>query len=286
MDRSATTYTLDSLADVLNVPADRLRAWVRAGLIRPINSKGDIAQFDFRQVSAAKSLCDLLATGVTLGRVRKSLDQLRQWKPGDAQSLEQLAILQRSGVLLVRLDQCDLAETNGQYHFDFDEGPDPTSSMRIVPGPRSAPDWFAQGLKQEEAGLLPEAAGSYRQALLDGGPNIDTGFALANVLRCMGERQQAVERYLQVVEMDSSHSDCWNNLGLCLEELGSIREAAGAFRRALQAAPDNWRARYNLADALDDLGEEEEARLHWREYLRFDRESEHALHAMERLKMG
>jgi tetratricopeptide (TPR) repeat protein len=285
MEPAATPYTLDSLADVLSVPAERLRAWVRAGLIRPVISQGNIAQFDFHQVTAAKSLCDLLASGVTLGRVRKGLDAIRQWKPGDAQSIEQLAILERSGVLLVRLEQGDLAETNGQYHFDFDGTTDPNLPMRIIPGPRRAHDWFTQGLQQEELGLLPEAAGSYRQALLDGGPNVDICFALANVLRCMGERQQAVERYLQVVEMDPSHSDCWNNLGLCLEELASPREAAGAFRRALQAAPDNWRARYNLADALDELGEEEEARIHWREYLRYDRESEHAMYAKRRLKV-
>jgi DNA-binding transcriptional MerR regulator len=70
MDTSAKTYTLDSLGEILNVPAERLRAWVRAGLIRPNSCQGDIAQFDFRQVSAAKCLCDLLASGVTQDSAR------------------------------------------------------------------------------------------------------------------------------------------------------------------------------------------------------------------------
>jgi tetratricopeptide (TPR) repeat protein len=282
MDTSAKTYTLDSLGEILNVPAERLRAWVRAGLIRPNGSRGDIAQFDFRQVSAAKCLCDLLASGVTLGRVRRSLKILRERKSDTEFPLEQLAILERSGTLLVRLEQGDLTEADGQYHFDFDQDRS-RHPLRIFGGPRTAGDWFTQGLQQEEQGQLPEAAGSYRQALLDGGPDVDVCFALANVLRSMGERQQAVERYLQVVEIDGCHSDAWNNLGLCLGELGNLEEAAGAFRRALEAAPDNWRARYNLADVLDDLGEEAEARAHWREYVRHDRQSEHATYALQRL---
>jgi len=89
----------------------------------------------------------------------------------------------------VRLEQDDLAETNGQYHFDFDLTPDSNLPMRIVPGPRSAHDWFTQGLEQAQIGLLPEAAGSFRQALLDGGPNIDT--VPAFFLRARG---RAIER--------------------------------------------------------------------------------------------
>jgi tetratricopeptide (TPR) repeat protein len=243
-----------------------------------------ILHFDFRQVSAAKALCDLLAAGVTLGRIRRSLNQFRQWKTTADLPLEQLAILERTGVLLVRLDEDCLAETNGQYHFDFSDKPQPNAEpMRIIPGPRSPQDWFELGLHQEKDGQLAEAAGSYRQSLLAGGPQADVCFALANVLRAMGERQQAVERFLQVVEIEVAHSDAWNNLGLCLEELGSVEEAAGAFRRALAADPDNWRARYNLADALEQLGQAEAAREHWRAYLRHDRDSEHADYARQRL---
>ena len=44
-----------------------------------------------------------------------------------------------------------------------------------------------------------------------------------------------------------------------MAELGGLQEAAGAFRRALEADPDNWRAHYNLADVLEELGEHAEA---------------------------
>jgi tetratricopeptide (TPR) repeat protein len=281
-DPAPQTFTLDALARTLNVSPERLRSWVRAGLVRPTRAAPNLLQFDFRQVSAAKTLCDLLAAGVTLGRIRRSLSELKQWKPSDL-PLEQLAILERTGVLLVRLDEECLAETNGQYYFDFSDKPQPGESMRIMPGPRSPEEWFDLGLCQEQQGELAEAAGSYRKSLLEGGPREHVCFALANVLRLMGERQQSVERYLQVVELNPLHSDAWNNLGLCLDELGNSEEAAGAFRRALAADPDNWRAHYNLADVLEQTGQTAEALTHWRQYLRHDHDSEQATYARQRL---
>ena len=209
------------------MPPERLRNWVKAGLIQPAQTEHGVPCFDFRQVAAAKSLCDLLSSGVTLGRVRRSLEHLRTWMPDVDQPLQQLAILERLGPLLVRLEQGDLAETaGGQYHFDFTGEPDPSlSPMKIIPGPRTASEWFEQGLEQERHGYLTEAAGSYRQALLTGGPDAEVCFDLANVLRGLGERQQAMERYLQAVEIDSKFSDAWNNLGLCLAELEKPQEA-------------------------------------------------------------
>ena len=168
MGTAPTTYTLDSLATVLQLPAERLRAWVRAGLIRPVAAQGNLAQFDFRQVSAAKSLCDLLASGVTLGRVRKSLEALRHWRSEAEFPLEQLAILQRSGLLLVRLEDGELAETDGQYHFDFDHAENTTPPpMPHYRRPAQPPRNGAQAMHQEEQGLLAEAAGSYRRDLAD-----------------------------------------------------------------------------------------------------------------------
>ena len=276
-------YTLAALTELLKVSRERIRAWVKAGLITPTETGGGVWHFDFRDVSAAKTLCELARSGVSTARLRESFEQLRTWMPDADQPLQQLSLLEHDGELLVRLERGDLAETDGQLRLEFQPDEQGTS-MRITPiGPSSAAEWAAQAVEQEQAGYLPDAADSYRQALLAGGPDARTCFDLANLLHKYGEHELAVERYRQATEVDSSFADAWNNLGAVLTELDRIEEACDAFRRALSIDPTDSRAHYNLADALDDLGQAHDASEHWRAYLKYDTQSQWASHARKRL---
>lgn len=291
-------YRTEALAEVLAVPAERVRAWARAGLIRPRRVEHGVWYFDFRQVAAARTLSELTAAGVSLARIRKSLGQLRQWVPEAAEPVAQLAALEGlggatggpagAGPLLVRLEQGDLAAADGQYHFDFSgrADPDPPPPLRLIrpdDEPRTAADWHDLGIEQESAGLLADAAESYRRALLAGGPDARTCFDLAHVLGELGEAERAAERYAQATEIDPDYGDAWNNLGVVLGRLGRRDEAVPAFRRALALDPLDARAHYNLADTLDELGRPAEAAEHWRAYLKQDTASRWAAYARTRL---
>ena len=106
------------LTELLNISRERLRAWVKAGLIAPVREEHGVWQFDFRQVSAARTLCDLAASGVGTERVRRGLALLKKFMPDLEQPLERLAQLATTdGRLLVRLEDGDLAEPDGQLHF-------------------------------------------------------------------------------------------------------------------------------------------------------------------------
>jgi tetratricopeptide (TPR) repeat protein len=252
-----------------------------------VETFGGVWHFDFRQVSAAKTLCDLARSGVSLGRLRRSLEQLRAWLPEAEVPLQQVSLLE-NGQLLLRLDDGDLAETDGQLRIDFEQqqpkaftGPPPT--MRLHAGPSSAAKWYEQAIEQEAAGYDAEAVESYRQALLLGGPDPDVCFDLAHCLAAMGKWDRAAERYSQVVELRPKHSDAWNNLGTMLVELGQLDEACQSFRRALDVDPQDSRAHYNLADTLDEMGFIAQAAPHWRACLRQDRTGAWAEHARDRL---
>src|SRR5581483_12290176 len=171
-------YSVETLTEILDVSRERLRAWVLAGLIEPARVEHGVMFFEFQQVSAAKQLSELIQCGITVGRLRKSLEQLRVWLPEAQQPLERLSVLQDGGKLLVRLEQGDLSELDGQLRLDFSDEPT-APTMRLVPGPRTAGDWFEQGIEQEQFGYLAEAAESYRQALLVGGPDAQICFDLA-----------------------------------------------------------------------------------------------------------
>jgi tetratricopeptide (TPR) repeat protein len=286
-------YTTATLCELLGVAPGRVRAWVKAGLLKPAETREGVWHFDFRQASAAKTLCDLARSGVTLPRLRRSLEQLRTWLPDAEEPLQQLSQL-AGGRVMVRLSDGDLAETDGQLYIDFDhagpsaaaEDDSPPATMRLHAGPSTAGQWYEQAIAEQAAGYVPEAVESYRQALLLGGPDADVCYDLAHALAAMGRREQAVERYSQAVEIRPDFGDAWNNLGTVLAELGRRDEACAAFRRALDADPSDFRAHYNLADTLDEMGRLQEAVPHWRAYLRYDGTSQWAQHARQRLAVG
>jgi tetratricopeptide (TPR) repeat protein len=292
-------YSTTTLTELLGVSVDTVRGWVKAGLLEPAWTSHGVWYFDFRQATAAKTLCDLARRGVSLKRMRKSLEQLRAWLPEAEQPLEQLAVLERDGNLMVRLAEGSLAATDGQLVLDFDqpaetiaEEHDDEPRLRIgdhhaaaLPQTltRSASQWFELAVEQQAAGLLAEAVTSYHEALLAGGPDAQTCFDLAGVLHALGRRPESIERYRQAVEVDPRFTDAWNNLGTVLAEANRLDEACVAFRRALSVNASDMRAHYNLADTLDDMGLAREAAPHWKAFLRFDTSSQWAAHARKRL---
>src|SRR5262245_41255285 len=69
-------YSTAQLCRLLRVPRDRMRGWLRAGLIQPAETTHGVDFFDFQQVTSVKTLCDLAAAGVKPPQIRKSLEQL------------------------------------------------------------------------------------------------------------------------------------------------------------------------------------------------------------------
>ncbi len=279
-------YSVRSLAELLKVPQARIRAWVKAGLIKPAESTRGVMRFDFRQVAIARTLFDLTSSGVNIARLRRTLETMQKCLPDLREPLQQLSMLEANGPLLVRLEEGDLSEIDGQLRMTFDDAPAPAPvQMRLMPGPRTAADWHEQGVEQEKAGLLDEAEQSYRQALLVGGADAQTCFDLAALLASRGRKAQAVERYRQTIELDPSRFDAWNNLGILLAELNDSELAIEAFREALRINPHDELAHYNLADTLDAMGNPEAAKPHWRKFLSaHSGEDAHVAHARSRLK--
>jgi tetratricopeptide (TPR) repeat protein len=247
-------YTTAQLHQILRVPGERLRAWMKIGLIEPADTTHGVCYFDYQQVTRAKTLSDLAQAGVSTKRLRKSLEQLREWMPGLADPLSQLAVIERDGEMLVRLQDGQLAEPTGQLQFDFEGDPLPIAApIRSQDSEiRSqqewkGDEWFDLAQEHETCGRLSEAAQAYREALLAGGPHPDVCFNLGNVLYALGQKEQAAERYYQALEMDKHFSQAWNNLGNVLVDLGRQEEGMRAYRKAIEIDPQMMSARQNLS---------------------------------------
>ena len=272
-------YSTAQLSSLLKIPGDRVRRWLTAGLIRAVETVDGVSYFDYQQVVSARTLCDLIQAGVGANRLRRSIEQMKTWLNNVESPLLQLAVMEQSGELLVRLKD-GLVEPTGQRRLDFDVAHEPVS----LPQPTAtAVNWFDLGCEHEDSGQLSDAADAYRQALAVGGPDAVACYNLANCLYAMGQKELAAERYSQAAETDGSFAEAWNNLGVVLVELGKPKEAVTSFGRALLANPHYADAHYNLADLLDSVGDAAAASVHWRAYLSQDRQSRWASHAQKRL---
>ncbi|MFO0964456.1 MAG: tetratricopeptide repeat protein [Gemmataceae bacterium] len=276
-------FSLAQLCRLLKLPRDRLRSWMRAGLVEPVDTVAAMPYFDFHQVTGVKTLWDLVRSGVPLERLRTSLEQLARWLPSLGHSLTQLQLLERGGQVLWRLDDGQLVDPTGQLQFDFAGDDNPAAALEREPASLTAERWRQEGVSLEEQGQAAEAAHAYRQALYVGGPNAEVCFNLGNVLYGLGQLGQAAERFWQAVELEHDFTEAWNNLGNVLLELGQVDEGLKAYRQALKITPAYADAHYNLADALDTLGRPGSARPHWKEYLSLEPLGPWADHARKRL---
>lgn len=276
-------YPLDQVSRVAGVPGERVRSWIRAGLVRPVETVRSVACFDFRQIAAVKRLEELTQSGVTAARLRRSLKQLEAWLPEAAGWLARLDSWGAAGRFVIRSPDGRLAELSGQRLFDFGSEEAEPVSVPYEGVPVDPDEDFERAVELELAGRFAEAAAEYRSWLAQFGPDAEVCFNLGNALFALGETEAAVERFRQAVEIDPGCAAAWSNLGSVLAELGECDEAIAALRKALRLDPGRSEAVYNLADILEDLGRGAEALTWWEAYLRFDEASEWAEYARGRL---
>ncbi len=279
-------YTVAQLHRILGVPGERIRAWMRAGLITPAETANRLHFFDFHQVASAKTICELAASRVPLARIREGLEQLRKLLPGEDYPLAQIAALERNPRMLVRMVDGKLAEPNGQLHFDFEEPPrdDDVTTVRFLPSGDTADDWFGRAVQLEEDGRLAEAREAYVNAVDADGHQPVYRFNLGNLLFRLDDYQAARDCFQAAIALDPNYVEAWNNLGSTFMQLGETPDAAVAYEHALEITPNYADAYYNLAEAFRQLGRIEEARSCWTAYLEFDSTSPWADEARQHLE--
>jgi len=126
------------------------------------------------------------------------------------------------------------------------------------------------GAALDNQGRTEEAIEHYLQAL-QLKPDYDKahynlGFALDN----QGRTEEAIEHYLQALRIKPDYVEAHNNLGNALNNQGRTEEAIEHYLQALQLKPDYDKAHYNLGNALDNLGRTEEAIEHYLQALRIN----------------
>jgi tetratricopeptide (TPR) repeat protein len=70
---------------------------------------------------------------------------------------------------------------------------------------------------------------------------------------------KAIKLYRRILSLKPDFAECHNNLGVALDDLGRLEEAAAAYRRAITLKPDYAEAHSNLGNALAGLGRLDDA---------------------------
>jgi tetratricopeptide (TPR) repeat protein len=267
-----TRHSLHELAEIANVTPQRIRSWVRAGLIQPVEGTDD---FGFHEVRLATVLTKLAENGIGTARLRAVQSQLKRRFPDLDEALSQLDLF--AGLLVIRDEESRPTSPNGQRLLELlpqaRTMSQPTVPLRPFDGPASD-DLFGKAVALEQSGDLEGATQAYYECLLQEGPEPVACFNLANVLSASGHTEAAVERYRQAVELNPDYAVAWNNLGLVLAELGESEDALQAWQRAVDADPDLADGLFNLADAFQQAMRFDEARPLWTAYLRHDSQGE------------
>ena len=124
------------------------------------------------------------------------------------------------------------------------------------------------GAALDNQGRTEEAIEHYLQAL-QLKPDYDKAhYNLGNALDNLGRTEEAIEHYLQALRINPDYDEAHNNLGNALKKRGRTEEAIEHYLQALRIKPDYVEAHNNLGNALNNQGHTEEAIEHYLQVLR------------------
>jgi tetratricopeptide (TPR) repeat protein len=226
--------------------------------------------FGFRDLASARQIAKLLADGVRLSEIIRSVSEIRKWlpeaglanvrlHPGSHHSLE---IEQAGG----RTDQ------HGQFVFAVDQSQN------------NPDDLFEQAQSAEEAGDIAEAERLYRILMKSDPTAVSAPFNLGNLLRASARNVEAEAALRAATRVDPTFADAWYNLSDLLDEQGRSEAAIECLHTVLRVAPDYADAMFNLALLFQRTNQYAEAANYWRRYLASDCQSEWAARARRSLK--
>jgi len=265
-DEQNKAYTADQLSALSKLPKEILEQLAFFGLIEP---KGGL--YGFLDLAAARQIADLLASGIALSVITRSLHEIRTWLPGA--KLSNLRLFPESSDRILIEQMKGRTDKTGQF-------------VLPVTAPDDDPNTLFQSAltAEEEGGDAATAERLYRRVLRIEPADADSLFNLGNLLRSTGRTVEAEAIYSDAVKADPRFPEAWYNLADLYDEQGRDAEAVAALEWAIKADPDYADAVFNLALLLQRLERHAEAATLWKRYLTLDANSPWSTRAKRALK--
>jgi thioredoxin-like negative regulator of GroEL len=264
-DSIQRTFSGEQIAALSKLSGAIIQELVQFGLL---DERG--GRFGFRDLASARQIAKLLADGVGLAEIVRSVSEIRRWLP--AVGLSSLRF--RAGPHnSLEIEQPEgRTDKRGQF-------------LLAVDGFQQSPeDLFARARSAEEVGDIAEAERLYRLLMKSDPADASAPFNLGNMLRADARNTEAEAAFRDATRTDPTFAQAWYNLGDLLDDQGRTDAAIECLRKALQVAPDYSDAMFNLALMLQRKNRYAEAIDYWRRYLASDCQSEWAIRARRSLK--
>jgi tetratricopeptide (TPR) repeat protein len=277
-DPTGDLYARAEVARLFGIPESRLRYWERSGFLPPTGLSGSRKLYTFQDLIGIRAAKGLLERGVTVRKVRKTIEALRKTLPSVVRPLTELRVVADGQDVVVQADRTRWAPATGQLMLDFDVSGLREEVVRVLrPATldpdrrRAAYEAYLEGCRfDEDAVTMDRAEAAYRRAI-----TLDASLAhaltnLGNLRFRRGDASEADALYRRALAIDAAQPEAWYNLGFLAYERSDAQEAADLFGRAVASDPSFADAHFNLAMALEDVGRGREAREHWTHYLALD----------------
>ncbi|MBN1962136.1 MAG: tetratricopeptide repeat protein [Deltaproteobacteria bacterium] len=262
----ATGYSLREVARMLKIPEQRIRDFVRAGILSADNNKtaSKEIKFDFRDMLVLRMAMRLISNGLSSRRVKKSFILLQNQIRNDL-PLSGVQLFAESGKVIASDGHTLWEPESGQQRLRFDvfdddehdDGQTAQSRKYIV----------NKNITEQKNVTKPELNTPINA---DGLPaSADGWFDVAMQLEDF-EPHRAYEAYLKALEANPEHVDAYINVGRLCSTAGEFNRAAAFFRQAIRVDPTHPVAHFNLAVTLHDIGELEPAREAYRDAIAHD----------------
>lgn len=277
-----STYTFQDAARILKVSPARLRYWTRTDLVSSTRGDGvesdDVSDLDFGDLVCVRGILSLLEQGVSLRRIRRTVETLREHVPEIDDPLRALRVWAEGSARIVVRHDGALLEPDGQAVLDFGSESGAEDCVQTIAPPErelsraeAAEECFARGCTLDgDPATYAEAVECYLQGIELAPDFADCHCNLGAVYYNRGDHTTARLCFERCMQIDLHHVEANFNLANLLEEDGSDEQALRHYKVALAADPLYPDLQINLALLYEKLGEIGQARRHWRRYLQLE----------------
>jgi tetratricopeptide (TPR) repeat protein len=283
-------FSSKEVAQIVGLQESRVRYWAQTGFVGPSAKTNGRAAYTFQDLVGVKTAKELLDRGLTVQRVRKNLDALREQLPHVERPLAQLRIVSDGDRLVVVDETTRFEPTTGQTVMDFALGA-LESEVKRLPEPAAAAQldtaygWFVEGQRLEDAGAPDDEVLIAYEKALAGDPNLAAAHTnVGNLLHRRGDGPGARAHYQTALALDPEQPEARYNLANLYDELGEKDLAIAEWYRVVGECPEFADAHFNLAMAFVREGAASRARAHLESYLRIDDQGEWAVRARDFLR--
>ena len=261
---------------ILHISANQLAGWQKAGLVAISDT---FTFFDLLQLTKVR---DLRAKRVRPAAIRESLQAMQKQVAGMENPLLEASAFSVGSRVVYRHKGHSVEPIAGQFVMDFANTGMVVSSVKVRPIAKfdNAGDLFARGVSLEEhPSTHDEAIETYLQVLEVEPNHAPAHINLGTLYYNRQDFVSAEKHYREAVKADPRYALAYFDLGNVLDETGRIEEAVTAYTTAIRLAPTYADAHYNLALAYERMGKLRQALPHWRTYLKLDSGGPWAVHA-------